>query len=216
MTKSFKRGVIVASIALLTGWVSSAASAAVFIEVNGGGTIATGSTSATISNVSAGNFTINSITGTSFPAPDYLSSNTIGGSTTGGGTLTIEVTMTGLTQLLPSFSSAFGSNVLNGGLTLTEQTFLDTSNGIFTTVTPLGTQTFTAGGFQTQLTNLGPVSGPFSITEVYTISGADAGNFNANIDVSAVPEPGTWAMLILGFLGVGFTAYRKKVSFRFA
>jgi hypothetical protein len=28
--------------------------------------------------------------------------------------------------------------------------------------------------------------------------------------VSAVPEPSTWAMMILGFVGVGFMAYRRK------
>ena len=28
--------------------------------------------------------------------------------------------------------------------------------------------------------------------------------------VSAVPEPSTWAMMILGFAGIGFTAYRRK------
>jgi hypothetical protein len=27
---------------------------------------------------------------------------------------------------------------------------------------------------------------------------------------SAVPEPGTWAMMILGFAGIGFMAYRRK------
>jgi len=27
---------------------------------------------------------------------------------------------------------------------------------------------------------------------------------------SAVPEPSTWAMMLLGFLGVGFLAYRRK------
>ncbi len=27
---------------------------------------------------------------------------------------------------------------------------------------------------------------------------------------SAVPEPSTWAMMILGFAGIGFTAYRKR------
>jgi PEP-CTERM motif len=27
---------------------------------------------------------------------------------------------------------------------------------------------------------------------------------------AAVPEPSTWAMMILGFLGVGFMAYRRK------
>jgi hypothetical protein len=33
---------------------------------------------------------------------------------------------------------------------------------------------------------------------------------------SAVPEPSTWAMMILGFLGLGFVAYRKKATLRFA
>jgi hypothetical protein len=30
--------------------------------------------------------------------------------------------------------------------------------------------------------------------------------------VAAVPEPSTWAMMILGFLGIGFAAYRRKQS----
>jgi PEP-CTERM motif len=30
------------------------------------------------------------------------------------------------------------------------------------------------------------------------------------LQVSAVPEPSTWAMMILGFVGVGFMAYRRK------
>lgn len=30
------------------------------------------------------------------------------------------------------------------------------------------------------------------------------------ISISAVPEPSTWAMIVLGFFGVGFVAYRKK------
>jgi hypothetical protein len=32
----------------------------------------------------------------------------------------------------------------------------------------------------------------------------------ANFTVTAVPEPQTWAMMILGFMGVGFMAYRRK------
>jgi hypothetical protein len=36
--------------------------------------------------------------------------------------------------------------------------------------------------------------------------------------VTGVPEASTWAMMLLGFVGVGFTAYRRKgsTSFRFA
>jgi PEP-CTERM motif-containing protein len=30
--------------------------------------------------------------------------------------------------------------------------------------------------------------------------------------VSGVPEPSTWAMLILGFTGLGFMAYRRKIQ----
>jgi hypothetical protein len=36
----------------------------------------------------------------------------------------------------------------------------------------------------------------------------DAGTFMA----SAVPEPSTWAMMILGFAAIGFVAYRKRKS----
>jgi hypothetical protein len=32
--------------------------------------------------------------------------------------------------------------------------------------------------------------------------------------ISAVPEPSTWAMMILGFLGMGFVAYRRSGSLR--
>ena len=33
---------------------------------------------------------------------------------------------------------------------------------------------------------------------------------DVSIQVNAVPEPSTWAMLILGFAGIGFMAYRRK------
>jgi hypothetical protein len=44
------------------------------------------------------------------------------------------------------------------------------------------------------------------------------GNEVTNVVLSAVPEPSTWAMMVLGFLGVGFMAYRRKSnhSFRLA
>jgi hypothetical protein len=35
-------------------------------------------------------------------------------------------------------------------------------------------------------------------------------DFSGVWNVSAVPEPSTWAMMILGFVGVGFMAYRRK------
>jgi hypothetical protein len=35
-------------------------------------------------------------------------------------------------------------------------------------------------------------------------------DFEAGPGVGAVPEPSTWAMMILGFAGIGFMAYRRK------
>jgi hypothetical protein len=34
--------------------------------------------------------------------------------------------------------------------------------------------------------------------------------YGFTVGVSAVPEPGTWAMMILGLAGIGFMAYRRK------
>jgi hypothetical protein len=34
----------------------------------------------------------------------------------------------------------------------------------------------------------------------------------ADFAVAAVPEPSTWAMMILGFAGIGFMAYRRKAK----
>jgi hypothetical protein len=44
-----------------------------------------------------------------------------------------------------------------------------------------------------------------------------SGFYVNDIEVNAaVPEPSTWAMMILGFLGLGFMAYRKKSNLRLA
>lgn len=40
-----------------------------------------------------------------------------------------------------------------------------------------------------------------------SIKQVDFGNYTV---AGAVPEPATWAMMLLGFLGVGFVAYRRK------
>jgi hypothetical protein len=41
--------------------------------------------------------------------------------------------------------------------------------------------------------------------------GRNSQNVSASItEISAVPEPSTWAMMILGFCGIGFMAYRRK------
>jgi hypothetical protein len=44
------------------------------------------------------------------------------------------------------------------------------------------------------------------------LGGATPPSFNAAFSLlgSAVPEPSTWAMMLLGFVGVGFAGYRQS------
>ena len=67
-----------------------------------------------------------------------------------------------------------------------------------------------------QITGLTPFS-----TVTFTDNTSNAFEFNvgkAPPFVRGVPEPSTWAMMMLGFFGLGFMAYRRKsnVSFRVA
>ncbi len=41
-------------------------------------------------------------------------------------------------------------------------------------------------------------------------NGSPFGGVIGDVSIAAVPEPTTWAMMILGFMGVGFMAYRRK------
>jgi hypothetical protein len=48
--------------------------------------------------------------------------------------------------------------------------------------------------------------------ELYPYSSASGGGVDVHgtMTVAAVPEPATWAVMVLGFGGVGFLAYRRK------
>ena len=41
------------------------------------------------------------------------------------------------------------------------------------------------------------------------VGGTPAPTFNAAFSLSAVPEPSTWAMMLLGFAGLGYAVYRR-------
>ncbi len=58
---------------------------------------------------------------------------------------------------------------------------------------------------------LGAGSNDLQIAFTETMSGGQGFAFNyAAGEIAAVPEPSTWAMMILGFAGIGFMAYRRK------
>jgi hypothetical protein len=69
------------------------------------------------------------------------------------------------------------------------------------------------------LTGTSPPNQPkqaFFTADVY--ANGSTGVVGANDPPTSVPEPSTWAMLMLGFAGIGFLAYRRRTQghFRFA
>jgi hypothetical protein len=64
-------------------------------------------------------------------------------------------------------------------------------------------------------------TGCTTLSDIFGVSisfGTEGFVVDAHPTVGTVPEPSTWAMMILGFVGVGFMAYRRKnqTAFRFA
>jgi PEP-CTERM motif len=117
----------------------------------------------------------------------------------------------------------FGSLNLGDGTTTYDTTFtLDIS---FTVPSGSGSNDFDASVTGSVHGNNGSVAinfdnapetfnyngGSFTVSvNDLTISLGDP-NIHGTITLTAgVPEPSTWAMLLLGFAGVGFTAYRRK------
>jgi hypothetical protein len=91
---------------------------------------------------------------------------------------------------LNQVASGLGGSGLVFGLTTGEADQLN-----FTLATHVGTEIFTVGA---TFANVG--DGPETISAIALSP--------------AVPETSTWAMMILGFLGVGFMAYRRKGGLR--
>jgi hypothetical protein len=67
-------------------------------------------------------------------------------------------------------------------------------------------------------TSIGPITGSpvFNVTLQGTTVGPllieSSGDATFTAVASGVPEPSTWAMLLLGFAGIGFMAYRRKAK----
>jgi PEP-CTERM motif len=127
----------------------------------------------------------------------------------------ILVTETGLT--LPeatSFSSFFTGYAKNSSVTLS--IYADpTDQGLETdklgAVGPTIAGATAINGSTTQLSKIFTFNDPFSITEEVDFTALGASSYlQSTGNVSAVPEPSTWAMMILGFMGIGFLAYRRK------
>jgi len=105
---------------------------------------------------------------------------------------------------LPAKQDGFGSYayaINYGGTGATLLTFNVADDGI----NPLSLSSFLAG----VPNGNGSVNDPSFFTADIVGKSGNTGAVGSGI-TTAVPEPSTWAMLILGFAGVGFMAYRRK------
>jgi hypothetical protein len=102
-----------------------------------------------------------------------------------------------------SFPNTFAYELLEGNTVVATGSFANVSS-------PMHWIGFSGGGFnevrvQSVLNDL--FSGSFSPT---ANDGLAIDSIGAVAVTSAVPEPSTWAMLLIGFAGIGFMAYRRK------
>jgi hypothetical protein len=168
-------------------------------------------------------------------ALDWINANPEGGSNTGQDFLNGPANIASATFATPAQKTAFlGTTLSNQSETVA--TFIQIT-GVLSSTAPLtGTITHDDGAsFYVNGVNLIPgVAGP-TVAEDTPLSGSaafykdasyllDYIEFNGSPAELAlniiggtlttdVPEPSTWAMMILGFFGVGFMAYRRQSKF---
>jgi hypothetical protein len=167
--------------------------------------------SLTVTNQSFGVFNLNSLSinsETFLAPPGVLSSNTldVDQTTTGTHTLRLDIVATGLAgpNALQDFLSSFSVSGQTAGWSVVETT---TINGLPLANTPL----FTGVSDSASSINTAFAGTVFTADEHYLITSVGEGSFNGGIDiaVAAVPEPATWGMMLLGFVGLTF-AFRKQ------
>lgn len=147
-----------------------------------------------------------------------LSSQTITVQADGAKTnaLTLYVGQTDNAAFTGNISSSFTSQGLTGGASsVTLSTYYNAAGGVVYTGTSLGSATF--NGLGTQTAGSGPLAlaAGFSTLQRYDLTFTGAGTFNDTIQISGVPEPTTWGMMILGFglMGGALRTRKTKVAF---
>jgi hypothetical protein len=112
----------------------------------------------------------------------------------------------GLAGVAISFSS-FPNGVTSGAF---DQTFDTSSSVIFTSSFLAANGATAASAFGALLAGLQAGEAYFDIHTNVTNNFPNPEDIRGFLQASAVPEPSTWAMMILGFAGIGYMTYRRR------
>jgi hypothetical protein len=122
-----------------------------------------------------------------------------------GGTLSYDLKVIG--GSISNFFEDVDVKITGGaGTALWSSTFIPVGNDWFTLQVQLTQVNFTGGNLAAILANVTK----FEIRGELISGSESEGLDNVLLATPAVPEPSTWAMMILGFAGVGFLAYRRR------
>ncbi len=119
---------------------------------------------------------------------------------------TFSFTVPGSTSVAASVISGFDTNSMFQ-VAFTGFELFDSAGG------PALATGFTAGGFFATLPSLSITAGTtYDLVVTGNLIGAAPGSYAGNVNISPVPEPETYAMLLVGLGLVGFAARRRKAS----
>ena len=139
---------------------------------------------------------------------------------TGTQTISQSVNLVAGQQYVLSYDLFSPSNGQANEFSATLTSNVDTNGGTIDTLGPFSAQGFGSNWIIETSDFTATTNGPYTLSLSFTGDGVPAADFVLdNVAISAVPEASTWAMMILGFFGLGFMAYRRKTngpSFRVA
>jgi hypothetical protein len=129
----------------------------------------------------------------------------------------VYVTQQGITSPSTGLLSTLTSNTISGA-TATLTSYYSAANALFSG-TQLQQGVFTGPGVLSA-GNAIAVANPWSETVKYSLNftGGNGSNFNGTANLTAVPEPATWGLMLLGFGAMGgmLRTRARKVRVRFA